>query len=116
MDEVEIEILEPVNDWEKNIAVQAETRIIRVPVQQIIINNEVKTVYGGAVALVCPKCNAIIQQFQTGITEIEVVKALNTDKEEDLNKTMYCHKCGQRLRILRPMPVEASYEVKESAQ
>lgn len=115
MDEVEIEILEPVNDWEKNIAVQVETRIVRVPVQQIMVNNEVKTLYGGAVALICPKCNAIIQQFQTGVTELDVIKALNTDKEEDLNKTMYCNKCGQRIRIMRPMPVEDNYEVQESA-
>ena len=116
MDEVEIEILEPVDGWEKNIAVQAETRIVRVPVQQIIINNEIKTVYGGAVALICPKCKTIIQQFQAGITELEVIKALNTDKEEDLKKAIYCNKCGQRLRILRPMPVEVSYEFQESAQ
>ena len=116
MEETDIEVLEPQDNWKKEIPVTAEVRTIQVPVQQIIVNNEVKQILGESVVLICPKCKTIIQQFQPGIPEVEVVKALNTDKEQVLNATMYCKGCGQKLRLMRPMPVEGTYDIQESAE
>lgn len=104
MEEVEVEILEPQEHWEKEIAVVAETRIAKVPVQTIIVNNEQQVMYGEAVCLVCPKCNTVIQQFQPGIPEVEIIKALNTSDEKLLNKHLYCKACGQKIQMMRPLP------------
>ena len=103
--EAEVEVLEPQDNTMKEIAVQAEVTRIQVPVQTIIFNNEEKVIYEKAFALVCPKCRTILQQFQPGIPEIDIYKAINTDKEELLNHAMYCSKCGQKIKIMRPMPV-----------
>ena len=106
-DEAEFDVLEPrETDW-KDIPVQAAIRTVRVPVQQIVINNELRTEYGAAVALVCPKCNGVLQQFRPGVPEVEVAKALCTDDQEALGKSLYCRSCGQLLRIMRPAPVDA---------
>ena len=101
--EAEVEILEPKDDLE--ISVQAEVAKVKVPVQTIIVNNEQQILYSTAYALICPKCRNILQQFQPGVPEIDVYKALNTDKEDLLNHSMYCVKCGQKIKVMRPMPV-----------
>ena len=104
MEEVEVEVLEPKENWQKELAVVAEIRKAKVPVQTIIVNNEQQVVYADAFCLVCPRCNTIIQQFQPGIPEVEIVKALNTSDEKMLNKHLYCKACGQKIQIMRPEP------------
>lgn len=115
-EEVEIEVLEPQDNWEKEYPVLAELITTQVPVQRIIINGEEQVVTSEACALICPKCRLIIQQFQPGIPEVEILKALCTDNEEALNRTLYCQKCGQKLKVMRPMPVEGDYEIIESVE
>jgi hypothetical protein len=115
-EEVEVEVIEPKSNWEKELPMQAEVVTTQVPIQRIIVNGQEKVAMGDACVLMCPRCRLVIQQFQPGIPEVEVYKALCTDKDEELNKTIYCQKCGQKLRVLRPMPVEGTYDVQESAE
>lgn len=110
MEETEVEVLEPQENWEKEVPVLAEIQTVQVPVQQIIINNEMQNIMGEACVLICPKCRLIIQQFQLGIPEVEVHKDLCTDDEAALNHTLYCQKCGQKLKLFRPLSVEGEYE------
>ena len=114
--DTEVELLEPQEHWDKEIPIQAELVTTQVPIQQIIINNEVQNIMGDAHVLICPKCRLIIQQFQPGVPEVEIHKSLCTDKEEALNHTMYCKKCGQKLKVFRPAPVEGTYVIKESTR
>ena len=116
MEEVEVEVLEPQENWEKEIPVLAEVVTTKVPIQRMIINNQEQVIMGEVSALICPKCRLIIQQFQPGLPAVEVHKALCTDKEEALNHTIYCQKCGQKLKVFRPMPVEGTYDIQESAE
>ena len=108
--EVEVDILEPQEAWEKELATQAAIRAIRVPVQTMVINGEEKVVMGKSLALVCPKCGTVIQQFQAGISEIEVYKSLTTEDESLLNQTIYCAGCGQKLKLMRELPIENNLE------
>ena len=112
----DIEILDPVENWEKELPVQVELGRTRVPVQTIIINNEQKVMYADAFCLVCPKCNTVIKQFEPGVPAIEIIKAINSADSELLNKTLYCSKCGQKLKVFRPIPVEENYESSETTK
>lgn len=113
MEECEVEILEPQNNWEKEIPALAEIVTTQIPVQRIIVNNQEQVIMGEATALICPKCRTIIQQFQPGIPAIEIHQSLCTEDEQALNHTIYCQKCGQKLKILRPMPIEVEYDIQE---
>lgn len=104
----DVEILEPKETWEKDIAVTAAVVSTKVPVQRIVINNQEKVVMGNACAIICPKCRTVIQQFQPGVSEVDIYKSLYTDDEQELSKTIYCKECGQKISILRPMPVVAN--------
>lgn len=114
--EINAEILESVDNWEKELAATAEVRRAQIPVQTVIINGEEQVIYDDTFALVCPRCNTILQSFQPGLPLVEILKALNAKDEESLNKTLYCKKCGQKIRILRPAPVEADYVVQETVE
>jgi len=119
MEQPEVEVLEPIDNWEKEIPVLAEVIENEIVVQQIIINNEIQNITGKAHALVCPECKRIIQQFPSGVSEAEIAHALCTDKEEQVNGFIYCSGCGRRVRLFRPMPIDGQFEattVQESAQ
>ena len=110
----DVEIIEPQDNWEKEFPVLTKLAHVKVPVQQMIINGQEEIVYDTAAALVCPKCRAVIQQFQLGVSDIDILKAINSDDPEILSKTIYCSKCGQKLKIFRPMPVEVDCYVREN--
>ena len=103
-------------NWEKQLPKQVEVRTAEVPIQRMIINNQEQVVNGQVCVLVCPVCGDIIQQFQPGVTEAEITLALCTDNEEALKKTFWCSKCGQKLSLMRPLPIDAQYEVEEVAE
>jgi len=107
----ETDVLEPVNNWEKDIPVLAEIVETEIIVQQIIVNNEIQNVMGKAHALVCPECKRILQQFPSGASEVEIAHALCTDNEEKLKGIVFCSGCGRGVRIFRPMPIEGQFEV-----
>ena len=113
MDQPDVEVLEPVANWEKEIGVVAEVAQVQVPVQRIIINDEERVVMGDAFVIKCPVCGTAIQQFPIGLTEADVVLALNTDKGNYLNGFIYCAHCGQKIRIFRPMPVDGEFTVED---
>lgn len=113
MDQPEVEVLEPVTNWEKEVGVQVEVDKIQVPVQRIIINDEERVIMGDVYVIKCPKCGNIVQQFPVGLEEADVVLSLNTDKENYLNGYLYCTHCGQKLRIFRPMPVDGEFTVED---
>ena len=114
MEQTEVEVLEPKENWEKEIPELAELVSVSVPVQTIIINGERQEILGEAYVLICPKCRAILYQFQPGISAAEILKSLNTDDENELGKYMYCKACGQKLSLMRKPPVDAEYtEIKE---
>ena len=104
--DAEIDILEPVDNWEKTLFKQASLRKLSVPVQNIMVNGQEQTIYGEAYCLACPVCNSVVWQFQTGVSAIDIVKSLCTDNEEEYNKAVFCRTCGQKLRIMRPQPIE----------
>lgn len=106
MEEVEVEIVEGIE-----IPELVEVRSMEVPVQQIIVNNEVQEIKGECLVLCCPKCGTVLQQFSVGATEAEVALSLCTDDEKVLGTILHCRKCGQPLRIFRPMPVDAEFSV-----
>lgn len=97
----------------KDVAKLVNIRVSKVPVQSMVVNGQEQVVMGDAFSLVCPECGQVVQQFQVGATRLDILKALNTDDESKLNGFIYCAKCGQKLRIMRPMPIEIeSVEVK----
>lgn len=110
MEEAEIEILEP--SEVDCVPAQAEVRVMRVPVQTVIINGERRAQYGEAPAIVCPKCGGIIRQFGVGTPLLEVLKSLNTGDEEELRAICHCARCGKPLRIMRPLPIDADGSVR----
>lgn len=103
MEDIEIEVLNDNVSWERDIPVLAEIVITQTPIQRMIVNGQEQVVMGEACALICPKCGQIIQQFQPGVTPLEVVKALSDGKEEAF---IYCSHCGQKLQISRPQPID----------
>ena len=60
--------------------------------------------------LVCPSCGEIVKQFQPGDRYIDILKSCNTDDEKLLNSFVYCRYCGQKISLMRPMPVEGCCE------
>lgn len=116
MENEEIELLDPVENWEKNIPLLADVVSTEVPVQRIIINNEEQVIMGEACALICPECRVILQQFQPGVSEVDILKSLCTDDEKQLNHTIRCKKCGHLLKVFRPIPLEADYEFSEVSE
>lgn len=112
MEEQDVEIIQPdENDWKKNIKQPVKLSTFKVQTQTIIINNEPQVIEENVVCLVCPVCGAVIQQFQPGISKIEVLKSLNTDDDKKLNLHMFCSHCGQKLSLFRMLPAEGTYEV-----
>lgn len=107
MEEVEVEILEHQDSSDKEFPILAELAVIRVPIQHVIVNGQEHIEYREAFALICPKCKKVIQQFNPGASEVDIVKSLCTNKEEELNYHVYCAKCGQKLSFMRPMPIDA---------
>ena len=106
MENEEIEILEPKEDWEKDMAVYTPIVSAQVPVQKIIINGQEQVILGEACALICPKCRTILQQFQPGVTEVEILKSIDTEDEKLLHNTLHCRNCGQKLKVFRELPIE----------
>lgn len=104
MDE-NVEVLEPVDNWEKTIAKSTVIKKIKVPVQSMIVNGQQQAIYGDSYCLACPVCNSIVWQFQVGTDAVDIVKSLCTDNEEDYNKMVFCKNCGQKLRVMRPTPI-----------
>lgn len=95
----------------KEISMIAQVIVVQVPVQQVVVNGVEQNVMGEAIALVCPVCGQIIQQFQPGISMGEVFKSLYTDDEESLKAYIHCVKCGQKVSLMRPSPIDVEYEV-----
>lgn len=112
MEEQEVEILEPITNYEKELPVPVDVTTVKVPIQQFIINGEKMVVMGEAPVLCCPKCRTIIKQFPAGIPVVEVLKSINTDDNKLKSGTLYCQKCGQKLKIFRDLPVNGTFEVK----
>ena len=115
----DVEILESANNWDLGIPVLAEVVENEIIVQQIIVGNEIQNVMGKAHALVCPECKRILQQFPSGVSDVEIAHALCTDNEAKLKGIVYCSGCGRGVRIFRPMPIDGQYEVttvEESAE
>lgn len=104
------------NNWEKEIPQLVEVKTKQVPVQRMVINGQEQVINGEVCVLCCPRCGDVIQSFQPGVTEVEILKALCTDDEEALKKTLWCSKCGQKLALMRPLPLEDAYEVEEVAE
>lgn len=109
MEEVEILECETFNEkmFPKNIAIG----YIKVVVAQEIINNEVHEITMPAPCLICPTCNTVLQQFNPGTPEVEIIKALNTDDENLVKQHIYCNHCGQCITLMRPAPIEATVEI-----
>lgn len=111
---MEVEVLD-----KKEVTELAMVTTIKAPVSQMIVNNEVKVIEGDVTVLYCPHCRSVIQQFQPGITELEVISSLWSDDETKLNGVYYCKHCGKPLRLYRPSPVDAEFtveDVKETVQ
>lgn len=111
MEQPEIEILEPVTNWEKELPALAKLVETEVVVQQMIVNNEVQEIKGKAFVLTCPDCGKILQQFPAGVPEGEIASSLCTDDENKLNGYMYCLGCGKKIQIFRSLPLDDLCEV-----
>ena len=95
---------------DKEIAALAELAMSRVPVQTVIVNGQEQVIEDMAYALVCPKCKAKIQAYQPGVPELAILKELQTSDESLLNSTVYCSKCGQKLKLFRETPIEVEVD------
>lgn len=85
--------------------------------KQVIINNVVvngvpQHQNAKVVVVSCPKCGTIIQQFNLGISLIDVLKSISTYEE----KSVFCPKCGQKLRLERGEIIENEQQTVESGQ
>ena len=110
-EEVEVEVLEPVDNWEKSLFKQASLRKTQVPINRMVVNGQEQVMYGEAFALVCPVCNSVVWQFQPGVDALAISKYLVTDNEEEYNKPVFCKTCGQKLRIMKPTPIEQKGDI-----
>jgi len=82
-----------------DLSIQAIIKETEVPVQEIIVNNERKTVNAKVYSLCCSKCGRIIYSFNQGGKYVDVYLSL-IDAKEDLNKHFsYCPECGSKLRF-----------------
>ena len=82
-----------------NLPIQAIIKQTEVPVQDIIVNNERKTVNAKVYSLCCSSCGRIIFSFNQGENYEDVYKSIVNSKEE-LNKHFsYCPECGSKLRF-----------------
>ena len=70
---------------------------VEIPVQQIIVNNEVQNVTAKAFALACPDCGRVIYSFQPGISKLQVIDAVTKEQENLQKHFAYCPECGQKL-------------------
>lgn len=70
---------------------------VEVPVQTIIVNNEVKQVTQPAYSICCPECGRVIYSFNPGINYIEAYGAIVDAKEELQKNFPYCNQCGSKL-------------------
>lgn len=108
---MDFEILEGKSDWEKELPKNVKIGQTEVVVQQVIVNNQVQNITNKAPCLICPNCGQLIESFPPNTPEVEVLKALTTDDEVKLNKTMHCVKCGQKIKLMRPQAIDNQQEV-----
>ena len=80
------------------LPVQATIKEVEVPVQQIIVNNEVKTITAKVNSLCCSSCGRVIYTFNQNESYIDVYETLVNAKEELSEQFGYCPKCGKALR------------------
>lgn len=90
-----------------NESIDIEIVEATVPLQKVIVNGQEQVIEGKVYAIVCPKCKTILQQFQPGISKSDIIKSLETEDENLLNRNIFCMGCGQSLKLMRPMPIEA---------
>ena len=105
MEECEVELVESVE-----FSKLGEFKVRKIPVQSIVVNGQEQVIEEEAIVLVCPTCGEIIKQFQPGVEYIDILKSCNTDDEKLLNSYVYCRHCGQKISLMRPMPVEGCCE------
>ena len=82
-----------------DLPIQAVIKEVEVPVQEIIVNNERKTVNAKVYSICCSKCGRVIFSFHQGDKYEDIYQSL-VDAREDLNKHFsYCPECGRELRF-----------------
>ena len=80
------------------LPVQAIIKEVEVSTQQIIVNNEVRTITANVHSLCCSSCGRVIYSFNPGESYADVYKILVNAKEELSEQFGYCPKCGKALR------------------
>jgi len=80
------------------LPVQAIIKEVEVPTQQIIVNNEIRTITANVYSLCCSSCGRVIYSFNPGESYPDVYKILINAKEELSEQFCYCPKCGKALR------------------
>lgn len=81
-----------------NIPVQAIIKEVEVPVQQMIVNGEVKEIKAKAYSLCCSSCGRVIYSFNPGERYTDVYQAIMESKEDLAKHFGYCPECGETLR------------------
>ena len=108
---VEVEVIQ---DTHEQLPVNIELVSQKQHVQQVVVQNgeqKINNIEFDVFFLVCPKCGQVIKQFQPGVTEAEIRLSMNALNDKELNSFIYCQTCGQKLRIMRPAPVDVQCEV-----
>ena len=94
---------------DRDIARLAEIQTIS---QTVNINGQVAQL--DQCILVCPSCKMHLQEYNLGVSKLDIIKEFQTDNEYKLSTYMYCQKCGQKIKLFREMPVVNMGEVKET--
>lgn len=105
-DEVEIEIIG--GDEYRDIPLQAEVEMVRIPIQTMVVNGRQAVRYADAPALVCPACGEALKSFSPDIGILDVLKGISTGDESQLRGITHCPNCGRSVRIMRPLPIDVS--------
>ncbi len=90
-------------DYTRNFAKLVEVKVVKGPVQTIIINNEEQQIEQTITQIVCPSCGHVLMQQDGPGNLILIKKELTDHAEEYYNMFRYCPQCAQKLMYERPI-------------